>query len=49
MANQAANPTAAPYVTRLWPICISGRLARVTNSIRKIEGQFESEPALPCR
>jgi hypothetical protein len=33
MANQAANPTAAPYVTGLWPISISGRFARVTNSI----------------
>jgi hypothetical protein len=35
MANQAANPTAAPYVTGLWPISISGRFARVTNSIRE--------------
>jgi hypothetical protein len=34
MANQAANPTAAPYVSGLWPISISGRFARVTNSIR---------------
>jgi hypothetical protein len=40
MAKQAANPTAAPYATRLWPICISGRLARVTNSIRKIEASL---------